>query len=229
MGEIPTTPAPIQPEPIALADLFDLFVRPAQFFAGRIALGRKPAVMFVAWVVGVANVLGIIDQKLLQDAFRRSHDFADVLADMPNPLLWALILAAGALGGLLIYQIGGWWYWVRLDLSGVNDPDSELAHHVQIYAGFVADAPVVLVSLIQTVRYGNYVSAAYAGAGLLDLAPVIAAFWSVFVSWKGVRAAFPAIRRRPATVWFLILPCLFFLVIMGAGSALLVLFSRRSA
>ena len=73
------------------------------------------------------------------------------------------------------------------------------------------------IARIQNARFGNYV-AAYANAGLTDLVRIVAVFWSVAVSWKGVRAAFPSIRRRAAAIWFLILPCAFFLAVMRTVS-----------
>jgi hypothetical protein len=224
MGETPAAPAPIEPEPVALANLFDLFFRPGEFFAGTIALGRTPAVLLVAWVVGAANTLGRVDTELLKVSAGHEHGFAAALTATSALSFWGLIAAVGAFTGLLIYRIGGWWYRRRVVLCGVSDADAVLARHVHIYATFVADAPVVLVALIQTARYGNYATA-YANAGLVDLVPIAGVFWSVAVSWKGVRAAFPAIRRRQAAIWFLVLPCVFFVVVMGAVGMLVALFS----
>ena len=98
------------------------------------------------------------------------------------------------------------------------------ARHVYIYATFVADSPIVLLAVIQTMLYGNH-AAARANAGLADVVPIVAVLWSVTVSWKGVRAAFPMIRRRAAVIWFLVLPWAFYLVVMGHAAVLLALFS----
>jgi hypothetical protein len=75
MGETPAAVAPIQPEPVALANLFELFVRPSAFFAGTIALGRTPAVLLVAWIVGIANTLDRADMALLKDSAMRPSGF----------------------------------------------------------------------------------------------------------------------------------------------------------
>jgi hypothetical protein len=225
MGETPAAVAPIQPEPVALANLFDLFVRPSAFFAGTIALGRTPAVLLVSWIVGIANTLDRVDMVLLRDSARQPNGFAAALTAMPALSFWGLIAALGALMGLLIYRIGGWWYGTRILLCGVQDADATLARHVHIYATFVADAPLVLVASIQTVRYGTY-SPLHANDLLVEIQVLIlAVFWSVVVSWKGVRAAFPTIHRRKAAIWFLVLPCAFFVVVTGAVAALVALFA----
>jgi len=226
MAETPIAPAPIQPEPVALANLFDLFVRPSEFFAGHIALGRTPAVVFVAWVVGVGNALDRLDQRLLLDSLRPSHGgVSDTVATAPVAAFWAAVAVAGVICGLIIYRVGGLWYAQRLLYCGVRKADPKVPRHVYIYSTFVANAPSVLVSVIQTTRYGSY-AAAYANAGIVDFAlAVIPLFWSVIVSWKGVRAAFPSIHRRAAAIWFLILPCIFFVLFLVGWPALLALAS----
>ena len=224
MAETPAASAPIQPEPVALVDLFDLFVRPREFFAGHISLGRTPALLLVAWVVGVGNVLGGIHRELLKDSVASRHVFAVELSGRPALFFLGWIAAVGAFSGFLIYRVFGWWYRRRLLLCDVFNADPILARHVYIYATFVADAPIVLLAVIQTLRYGNY-AAACANAGLADVVPIVAVLWSVTVSWKGVRAAFPMIRRRAAVIWFLVFPWAFYLVVMGHAAVLLALFS----
>src|SRR5260370_15768399 len=107
MGEPPAAVAPIQPEPVALANLFDLFVRPSAFFAGTIALGRTPAVLLVSWIVGIANTLDRVDMVLLRDSARQPNVFAAALTAMPARSFCGLIAALVALMVLLIYRIFG--------------------------------------------------------------------------------------------------------------------------
>src|SRR3954470_1061912 len=216
MAETPIAPAPLRPEPFALANLFDLFVRPSQFFAGQIALGRKPALLFVAWIVGVGNALGFVDGRLVHDSVRQSPGRVfGTLAAGSLAEFWAVVAVAGMFSGMIVYQVGGWWYTQRLWYCGVRKADAKLPLHVYVYATFVADAPGVLASVVQSLRYGNY-AAAYENTGFAEsLWSWIPLFWSVIVSWKGVRAAFPSIRRGAAALWFLVLPCLFFMLLLA--------------
>jgi hypothetical protein len=191
--------APIHPQPLGVQHLFDLLVRPSQFFAGQIALGRRPAVAFVAWVVGMSNVL--------------DHASQDLASFAAGPF-WLAVMAVGTLSGYLTYRIAGWWYARRVAWCGVIEPDRKLAHHVYIYASFIAAAVSVGISLIGTLRYGTFAAANDASSGVESLIVLVAIVWSVIVSWRGVQAAFPGMRRRATAMWFLVLPSVAYGVVL---------------
>jgi hypothetical protein len=126
---------------------------------------------------------------------------------------WLFAIVMGALGGALAWFVGGWWYHVRIRWSGLPGANRTEARRVYIFASLVAAVPIVVYSLVVTVLYPDYAAAWYDDelwSGILLVFP----FWSVVVSYRGVRVRFP-IRAGPARVWFAILPALFYLIMIG--------------
>jgi hypothetical protein len=129
---MPDHEAAIRPaqSPLWPQHLVDLFIRPRQFFAGQLALGKTPYVLFVTWCFGIATAIDRIDQEILRADMGAARAGWDSMA----PVLvgswagyWATILAYGAVSGLMIWYLGGWWYAKRLSWSGAKDPDHRLA------------------------------------------------------------------------------------------------------
>lgn len=133
---------------------------------------------------------------------------------------WLWVLAAGALGGLFLWWVGGWWYRVRLRWSGAENPDARLARLLFVYASFVFAGPKVAATVIQTAVYPDYATA-YATEDWFSLAPFIFLFWSISTSYLGVRTLFQVTRWK-AQVWFVVLP-LVYLLALGLIVALLTL------
>ncbi len=202
--------------PLTPGNLLSLFLRPTHFFSSEIALGKTPFVVGVSWVVGIAYALGRIDQELLRAEFGRPRpywaSFGHLLTDSWLSF-WAIVLAYGALSGLAIWYLGGWWYKVRVRWSGDPAPDQGTARIVYIYASFVAAAPTVFALLGQTLFHSNY-GEAYGAEALWPTLLLLFPFWSCIVSYRGVTAVFDVVRRR-ALVWFVILPFLVYLLAFG--------------
>ncbi len=200
--------------PLSPAALRDLFLRPARYFREQpLDTGDWK---WAAWVVGVAVAIERIDQGLARSDLGAPSPGWDTL----SPLLvnswtgfWLFAALMGTLGGALAWLIGGWWYHVRIRWSGVPDANRTEARRVYIFASLVAAVPIVVYSLVVTVLYPDYSAAWYDDelwSGLLLVFP----FWSVVVSYRGVRVRFP-IRAGPARVWFAILPVLFYVIMIG--------------
>ena len=201
--------------PLSLAALRNLFFRPAMYF-------REQSLdagdwKWAAWIVGLAIAIERIDQGMVRsDLGSPGPGWATLEQFVMNswPGFWLFTILMGTVGGALAWIIGGWWYHVRIRWSGVPDASRTEARLVYIFASLVAAVPIVAYSLLATVLYPDY-SAAWHDDELWSGLLVVFPFWSVAVSYRGVRARFP-IRAGPARVWFAILPILFYVVMMGA-------------
>jgi hypothetical protein len=222
-GSTSELPRPIGPEPSPFwpQHLVDLFLRPTRFFAGHLALGRTPYVVLVTWALGMSSVIDRIDTRILQAELRNDPARWEALESLVGtwPRLWALVLGGGLVAGALAWSIGGWWCRVRLGWCGAKAPDKRLARLLLIYSSFVFAGPAVVALLVQTLLHPDYL-AAYDAPLDLSLVVLPMVFWSLFTTERGALALFPVSRGR-ARLWFVVLPALFFFLLMG-GVGLLV-------
>jgi hypothetical protein len=201
------------PSPFWPQHLIDLFVRPTRFFVGHLALGRTPYVVLVTWALGMSAAIDRIDTRIMQAGLRDDTARWEALEALIGtwPRLWAFVLGGGLVAGALSWSIGGWWCRVRLQWSGAKSPDKRLARLLLIYSSFVFAGPAVLVLVVQTLAYPNYLAASESDLPLIVLAMV---FWSLATTYRGALALFPVSRGR-ALLWFVVLPALFLFLVMG--------------
>lgn len=220
--QLPLLPPAIGPAPSPFwpQHLIDLFFRPTRFFSGQLALGRTPYVALVTWAFGISSVLDRIDMRMLQAELSDDPERWQVLEALIGdwPRLWAVVLASGAVSGILLWWIGGWWCRVRLRWSGAEDPDTLLPRLLLIYSSFVFAGPVVLALVAQTLLYPNY-RAAFEAESSFDLLVLSLVFWSLFTTYKGALALFSVSRAR-ARLWFIALPAVFYFLVAGGAAVL---------
>jgi len=139
----PTLPPQIGPGPSPLwpKNLVDLFIRPRSFFSKRLALGHLPNLLLVTWCYGASNVISRIDTELIRaelgHARRGWETFSPFIVESWLGF-WLWVLAMGAVGGAMIWWVGGWWYGVRVRWSGVTVLDKRLARLAFVYSSFVS-------------------------------------------------------------------------------------------
>jgi hypothetical protein len=208
-------PPPLTTEksPFWPQNLVDLYIRPTRFFSQHLALGKTPYALFVAWIVGIGMTIDRIDQRLMQVDLGRDSVTAFVEIAESWLAFWGVALGFGMISGILVWYLGGWWCKVRLRWSGAEDPDPQSARLLLIYSSFVFAAPHVLVVLLQTQMYEDYLDA-YNNDVVLSLIPLAMLFWSIATTYKGALAMF-SVQRWKASIWFIILPMLFYLVLGG--------------
>ena len=196
----PDTPPPPRPDPPhwTLWWVYLVF-RPRQFFEVFVLEASPVLTALTAWFYGVVTVMDRIEVRSLT-----SPDNPILVVQRDWGLYWGFCAAMGILSGALYYGIGGWWYRVRLKWSGAASPDAGLARRVYIYAAQAFVMPSLLYTLLETVIYATPLAAA-AGDDLYGMIVVVALFWSVYVSYRGVRTAFE-VNKWPARIWFFILP-----------------------
>ena len=204
--------------------VIDLFFRPGRFFADQVTLWQTRYVVAVCWVYGMATAIDKFDEQILKAGLNpRRPNVAEILGPLTQSWTWywTYVLAYGALCGLFLWWIGGWWYRIRLIWSGAVNADVRLARLVYIYASFVAAAPSVIYALIQTATSPNY-NVASDAAGLGSVVLLLFPFWSLFTSYRGVRTLFE-VSRWKARLWFVILPGLVYAFALAAFVVLLLL------
>lgn len=225
-------PPPIHagPSPLWPRHLIDLFLRPRRFFSGQLALGKTPYAVLVAWCYGAAHTLDRLDQNLLRAEIGRPRPGWDQLAPyIVDSWLgfWLLLLVAGALSGLFLWWLGGWWFAVRLRWSGAEDPDRRLARLVMVYSAFIFTGPTIAAAAVYTVSFGSYAEA-FASEEFFSLALLIFPFWSIAASYTGARSVFGVAGWRPR-MWFLILPLLLYVSVLGVLATSFALLGGTSA
>lgn len=215
---LPPAAAPHGP-PSAALWLFHLFFRPKRFFAHFPRMATAFTLAYATWIVGIAGVMSRISMEQIKEDFGRSGSAILDAALESWPSYWLFCAAAGALGGMMFYAIGGWWYRVRLELSGADWPDARLARRVYIFASLIADLPLVLVTASQAAFYATPLAAERADPGWWYLGMMLLPFWSVYASYRGVRTLFDVVRWK-ARIWFLVLPSLVYgMVVVGVMAA----------
>lgn len=206
------------PSPLSPRGLRDLFLRPGSFFA-RPNLTARPAFLIAIWIVGAATVIERIDYALIAQEFGVKAG-PSLAAAHSWPVFWVVAAVFGVLHGWLVWLAGGWWYWIRVALSGADDPDPRLARGVYIWQNIVADLPDLLFIVLYTFVFADY-AAAQDSDQVWTFIPAVFFLWSCLTSYFGVIAAFPAVSKVKTALWFIVAPLLFYtalilLLVLGA-------------
>ncbi len=222
-----SAPGAIQPEGMHWSMwLVHLYLRPKQFFETFALRSVPPLTVLTSWLFGMGGVIDRIETRVLL-----SHRQEEVYAAIRSSwgIYWAVVVVLGALGGAFFYGVGGWWYKVRVRWSGAAEPDMPLVRRVYIYSAQTWAVPALFYALWETHRFDSPVAAAQATdiASLVGAwAVVLAVYWSVYVSYRGVRTVFP-VRLWLARLWFGILPTVVYTLALVGVTTLFFLRSER--
>lgn len=186
-----------------------LFFRPKVFFQ-HFVLSPAPALTaLAAWMLGIS---GAIDEVGMRGVMADQEPLFWPVKDWDN--FWIACFSLGMVGGLLYFVIGGWWFRLRLRFSGAGNPDKPLARRVYLFASQVCALPTIFWTLSQALRYETPTEAIRADE-VREYVTLLFLYWSIYTSYRGVRTAFE-VRRWAARFWFVILPGLFYgLLLMG--------------
>ncbi|HEU5186535.1 MAG TPA: tetratricopeptide repeat protein [Gemmatimonadaceae bacterium] len=216
-GSMPTpvaSHAPLRYHPMSLRGLRDLYLRPTRYWTGA-DLNKRAASAVATVLLGIALAIDRIDTQLAKADVGVSGSDVGLARGVAASwgAYWSLVLIVGALGSGLVWLIGGWWYNTRLRWSGAVGFDEREGRQVYVFASLVHALPTVLYSLLAMVLYSSYL-AAWEADSIWVAVFALFPFWAVVASYKGVRARFqPRVTR--ARVWFLVLPSLFYALVLG--------------
>lgn len=199
--------------------LLDLYVRPRTFFTSGIALGAPSVLLIIAFIVGMAGFVGRLEKQMAKAEYLSMHSSAAEFFSLLSGnwyYFWSAALLLGAISGVVLWFLGGWWYNLRIKWSGAKQRDSVTGRTLYIYVLFISALPKVLEMLGYTFSFENYL-AAYQSEMMWPLWILIFPFWGLFTSYKAVTAMYE-VKKGLAMLWFLILP---FIVYSGSLIALI--------
>jgi hypothetical protein len=185
----------------------ELLLYPERYFETLLRSAGVILPWLVIWVCGVAQVVDNLDFRLLAGTLRPD---AAILTSWPA--LWGAALVGGFIAGLLNWLIGGWWYRMRMNLSGARGVNKRQARLVYMHTQLVWCVPTLVWLVLVTTLYSDYHAAYVESPMAFAFLPTLP--WSVWVSYRGVRHCFN-VQPWWARVWFLILPLTFYGATIG--------------
>jgi hypothetical protein len=200
-------PGSLEPEPPhwTLWPIYLAF-RPKVFFE---SFAAKPAPLLVTLTFVFLGIAGAIDKTETRTLLNPDNPLYESLVQS-WPAFWGFACATGLVGAAGYYYLGGWWYRVRIRWSGSPDPDPPLSRRIYAYSAQVWAVPSLLYYAWMTTVYDTPLQSS-SGDDWGWVPVTLALFWSIYVSYRGVRTKFDVGPWR-ARIWFLILPGSFYLV-----------------
>jgi len=198
--------------PLSFKGLGLLYLRPSSFFSYAMNNTNKWLLLLVIWVSGIAYAFNKLDEKMAKIDFGREDSFINGLSQTWLGT-WSFVLFMGAINGVILWYLAGWWYQVRLEWSGASNVDPRKARLVYMYQDLVQSGPTILLVIMHTFLYSSY-QESWAAEDYLTAAFIVFPFYSCFVSYKGAITTFELINTK-ARWLFLIIPIALYIVLLG--------------
>ncbi len=192
-----------------------LVLRPKEFFEHHFQKRQSPYLFLVVFVVGIARAIDKMETQFAQVGLRGG------VIGLPQAnswtAYWVSAVLSGVLYGGLSYCLGGWWYDVRVGWAG-GQRDRESSRFLYLYAAFIPGVLQVTAMLGNTLEDKQPFPHELEGIGLMLVFGTLmfATFYSVYVSYRGVRTVMDT-PRWGALIWFLILPGLIYTLVFGGA------------
>ena len=192
--------------PYRLGNLINLLFRPSRFFTSDLALDSSANILVAALIYGVVRVFA----QNGSDMFVRDGALAGNLMVLAYDLI--ALLGLGAIVGFVYLRIGGWWFGLRIILSGNRNPESRHLRAVMVYASLIWTLPYLLFGPLLRVNSAeqattSFLVSVFGGIALLQL-------WSYYTSYRGVCQIFE-VKRTWALFWFVFLPLMLNAALIG--------------
>jgi hypothetical protein len=202
-----------KPRPSIFGLVLLLYFRPTAFFRHLHSFQGRSTAYFLALSYGVA---GAIDRTIGMSGIGGGSALTETWG-----FFWAGAAIGGWIGSLFFYYIGEWWFSLRLRWSGEWNPDPQVVRKVYLCAAQVVAFPIIANALIGTFVYASPAAWSKAQGVASVVVSLIPPFWSLAVSYVGVRSIFQVWKWR-ARLWFVILPAVFYIAIIIYFAYLLV-------
>ncbi|WP_223034055.1 YIP1 family protein [Hanstruepera marina] len=136
---------------------------------------------------------------------------------------WISAVIAGAIGGYIVYLIGGWFYDVRLKWAK-GSGNLDLSRRLYLYSNFYLNLTIIFICIVETIKNRKPYDP-FEDFQLFDAVSILFLlffiFHSIYLSFTGV-TTLTDVDKKLATVWFAILPTLLYIFLFGA---LIILFA----
>jgi hypothetical protein len=200
--------------------LVSLLLTPRAFFSHADLMRDRLGIIIAAALVGVSNAMGRLDQNLSK-ADLRQQQAADGFTSWSTSSwwhYWIMVLLIGLLSAVVSWYISGWFFRKRLEWSGAGQVAPDDARSLSVLQDLVWVLPMMAMALVQTFSYPNYIEA-WRESTTSSVLIMIFIFWSC---WTGYCAATTVytLKKTQARIWFMILPAVFYAIILGASGAL---------
>lgn len=206
-----------------LRNLRSLLLRPREYFANRNILHDRLGILGAAFLVGVTNAMDRIDRNMVKTDLRPlsgggGTDAFTAWAVSAWSHYWFIVLLGGLFSAVISWYVYGWWYRKRLEWSGAAEVHREDARRLNTLPELVYVLPIIALAVWHTFVYQNYAEA-WAGSDVGGMLILVCLFWSCWTSYCAATTVY-ALNKRKARFWFLILPVVFYLLLMGAFGTL---------
>ena len=161
--------------------------------------------------------MGRLDRMLIQADLGRSRPGWATLEPIVTESwfgFWVLVLGGGAVWAAFSWYAGGWWYGVRLRWAGVPKPPPVQPRLLHTYSTLVAALASLVYAVIATFIFDSYADA-WASEESWSALLLVFPFWSIVTSYRGLSTWYHPTKPWVARLWFVILPCLVYLVAFG--------------
>lgn len=196
-----------------LEGVVELLLRPERFLKAYLNTRPFGFPLLAIWIVGMGGFIDRLDARMVRaDGIGSGGSMVSDMLASSWPSFWLSVAVIGLFSGLFIWLIMGWWYQIRLQLSGAADPDPKEARLVLIHARLVASVPIIFTTLLQMPFHASY--EAMSGSDSVALVWFTAPVWSIFVGYRGAIGCFD-VDPKKARFWFLILPLVFLVGLIG--------------
>lgn len=211
------TAIPLKGSPLKPRNLVALFTNPAHFFANHAWLSGRFEILIVAWMAGIVAVQERIDAKLMGVGASSDPSHTNFIVNS-----WEAYFIFSFLGGMvsavILWFIAGWWYHARLELSGARNVAIAHARAAYQYQNFVQTLPAFAYALLIPLQYSSYSAYWYEDSGVSSLIILVFMYWSCVTSYRAAMT-FPVLKWK-AKIWFLILPVVFYTLVVGVISTI---------
>lgn len=192
--------------------LFDFWSKltfaPKRFFRENFRNGQSPFFALTFIVFSVASGIDRVDNALSKQIIKgNGAAIAQVFGSWPS---YAILLAFGSLvAGAIYWVFGSWFYNVRIGWAR-GEKDSDRAKFLYLYSFFLPSLFTVLVKGIEIVTNpGGPLDSLQAEITTADiilaLVGIACLFWSIYISYRGVREA-AGVERGLGLFWFAVMP-----------------------
>ncbi len=189
-----------------------LLMNPKEFFKTQVQENKIKYFNFAIIVFCLGYGIDRLEKQLVKFELRGTLDTFEFINTWPG--FWLISLVAGAIGGYILYLIGGWFYNIRVKWS-LGEGNLEKSRILYLYSNFYISLIIILDTLIETfinpIPYDPYSDL---NSFEIISIPILLffIFHSIYLSYVGV-TAITNVNRGRAKIWFLVLPIILYIVV----------------